>query len=102
MACYTRRQSGVTSVVTISTGGALGNQSSSSPVIGADGRLASFYPFATNLIAGDTNGSPDIFTYFRMALTCVLAQVVIFRHQAAVRRITELLLFDARGWGPLP
>lgn len=42
-----------------------GNERSGSPDISYDGRFVSFRSAATNLVAGDTNGSFDIFLYDR-------------------------------------
>lgn len=39
------------------------------PVISGDGRFVAFESFATNLVAGDTNGQADIFVYDRVAKT---------------------------------
>src|SRR5207244_3779910 len=45
--------------------GAQGNQESLFPSISADGRFVAFFSSATNLVAGDTNGSPDVFVHDR-------------------------------------
>ncbi len=42
-----------------------GNGSSIGPSISADGRFVAFGSAASNLVAGDTNGLPDIFVYDR-------------------------------------
>jgi len=42
-----------------------GNGNSYNPAISADGRYVTFYSNATNLVAGDINGRPDIFVYDR-------------------------------------
>ena len=54
------RQSGTTERVSLATGGAEGDSSYVSS-ISADGRFVAFSSLASNLIAGDTNGSTDIF-----------------------------------------
>lgn len=59
------RQTGQTSRVSISTGGALGNNHSYSPSISADGRCVAFESLAGNLVSGDTNGFQDIFVHDR-------------------------------------
>ena len=51
--------------VSVSSGGQQGNDTSSSPAISADGRYVAFASFASNLVAGDTNGVPDVFVYDR-------------------------------------
>ncbi len=50
-----------TTRVSVSNSGAQGNQLSGSPSINADGRYVAFSSFASNLVAGDTNGKFDIF-----------------------------------------
>jgi len=39
------------------------------PAISGDGRYVAFYSYASNLVAGDTNGSPDVFVYDRQTQT---------------------------------
>lgn len=59
------RQLGVTIVASVSTGGIPSNGSTGNtrpPAISADGRFVSFSSDATNLVSGDTNACPDIFT----------------------------------------
>ena len=50
------RQTGTTRRVSVSSGGAQGNDDSVSPAISADGRFVAFESDATNLVPGDTNG----------------------------------------------
>jgi len=52
---------GATTLVSVKSDGIQGNGNSSSPVISADGRFVAFQSFATNLVAGDTNGTADVF-----------------------------------------
>ena len=47
--------------VSVSTAGVEANGRSGAPSISADGRYVAFESLATNLVAGDTNGYPDIF-----------------------------------------
>ena len=54
---------GVTSRVSVDSGGLQGNAPSSSPSISADGRVIAFASDATNLVANDTNGATDVFTH---------------------------------------
>jgi Tol biopolymer transport system component len=63
------RQSGTTECASVATGGALGNGESNLPSLSADGRFAVFDSYATNLVAGDTNGMPDIFLRDRLSGT---------------------------------
>jgi hypothetical protein len=48
-----------------STAGAGGNSDSLAPSISGDGRYVAFYSYASDLVAGDTNGAADIFVYDR-------------------------------------
>jgi Tol biopolymer transport system component len=49
--------------VSLNSSGEEGNKSSESPSISAGGRFVAFRSSATNLVAGDTNGEPDIFVH---------------------------------------
>ena len=59
------RQEGETAIVSVAQGGGLANSNSSGPSISGEGRYVAFESSASNLIAGDTNGLPDIFVYDR-------------------------------------
>jgi Tol biopolymer transport system component len=63
------RQLGTTERVSVATGGAEGNGDSLVPSISADGRFVAFESQASNLVAGDTNGAPDIFVRDRQSGT---------------------------------
>lgn len=54
-----------TTRVSINATGVQGNLWSSEPSVSGDGALIGFYSFASNLVAGDTNDSSDIFVYRR-------------------------------------
>lgn len=61
------RLNGITERISVSTDGVLGNASSSSTTISADGRYIAFTSNADNLVAGDTNGYySDIFVHDRL------------------------------------
>jgi hypothetical protein len=60
------RTTGVTERVSVDSAGAEGNGSSSWASISADGRYVAFESLATNLVAGDTNGWPDVFVHDRV------------------------------------
>ncbi|MGE0798665.1 MAG: Ig-like domain-containing protein [Lautropia sp.] len=47
------------------------NLNSFDPSISADGRYVAFFSYASNLVAGDTNGQQDIFIYDRVLNTTV-------------------------------
>jgi Tol biopolymer transport system component len=59
------RQTGKTQRVSVSTAGAEANGASNGPAISADGRYIAFTSAASNLVAGDTNHSSDVFVYDR-------------------------------------
>jgi Tol biopolymer transport system component len=57
----------VTRRVSVGPGGQQANGSSRDPAISADGRFVAFRSFASNLVAGDTNGLDDVFVRDRTA-----------------------------------
>lgn len=59
------RQTGATSRVSLSSTGAQTNHHSRHPVVSADGRYVAFWSDASNLVAGDTNSSADVFLHDR-------------------------------------
>ena len=60
------RRTGQTTRVSVDSSGAQGNGNSGHPVsISADGRYVAFESDANNLVAGDTNGTSDIFVHDR-------------------------------------
>jgi hypothetical protein len=60
---FTVDDDGVGSIarVSVDSDGAQANNSSFNPSLSADGRYIAFYSNASNLVADDTNGTPDIF-----------------------------------------
>jgi hypothetical protein len=64
---------GTNILVSVSTNGGFGNGSSGSAVMTPDGRYVAFVSSATNLVAGDTNGLPDIFVRDLLLGTTTLA-----------------------------
>ena len=56
-------QTGQTTRVSVDSAGAQGNGESVHPSISADGRYVPFSSAAANLVAGDTNGSYDVFVH---------------------------------------
>ncbi len=54
-------QAGLTEIASIDSSGNQGNEASSHPAISSDGRYVAFSGTASNLVAGDTNGSGDVF-----------------------------------------
>jgi hypothetical protein len=63
------RQTATTSRVSLSSGGTQSNNRSLRPVLSVDGRYVAFYSLASNLVAGDTNGTHDVFVHDRQTGT---------------------------------
>jgi len=57
------RVSGVTTRVSVSSAGDQADGRSVKPTLSADGRFVAFTSEATNLVAGDGNGQPDVFVH---------------------------------------
>ncbi len=69
------RASWTTELVSVDSGGVLGNAHSSWPAISSDGRFVAFASHATNLVTGDTNGFEDTFVHDRLTGTTVRVSV---------------------------
>jgi Tol biopolymer transport system component len=54
-------QSPTTLRISVATGGVEGDADSNVPVFAANGRFVAFYSVASNLVAGDTNATTDVF-----------------------------------------
>ena len=76
------RLNNTTERVSVATGGAQANGTSLEPSTSADGRYVAFLSYATNLVPGDTNGSPDIFVRDRLAGTTERVNVTSSGSQA--------------------
>lgn len=61
--------SGVTTRVSVTSGGGEVNGHSSSPALSANGRHVAFQSQATNLVVGDGNGLTDVFVHDRFSVT---------------------------------
>jgi hypothetical protein len=59
------RETGQSSRVSVASNGAQANGESVVPALSADGRYVAFRSFASNLVAGDTNGALDVFVHDR-------------------------------------
>jgi LPXTG-site transpeptidase (sortase) family protein len=59
------RNTGTTTRVSVGAGGIQGDATSMDPSISSDGRYVAFLSYASNLVAGDTNGRGDIFVHDR-------------------------------------
>ncbi len=68
-------QSGITTLVSVDAGGAVGNGSSGFPSISADGRYVVFESTASNLVGGDANNASDIFLRDTLAGTTTLISI---------------------------
>lgn len=55
------RQTAQTTRISLDSAGTQANNHSDDPVISDDGRFVAFYSYASNLVAGDTNNSIDVF-----------------------------------------
>jgi Tol biopolymer transport system component len=61
--------SGATTRLSVTSDGTQGNADSQYPAMSQDGRYIAFYSDASNLVAGDTNGAPDVFVHDRQSGT---------------------------------
>jgi hypothetical protein len=69
------RGTGITTRISVATGGAQANGPSDSPSISRNGRLVVFTSHATNLVPADTNGASDIFVHDRVTGTTTRVSV---------------------------
>lgn len=90
------RQTRTTTGVSIALGNVPGNGDSSWPAISADGRLVAFHSVASNLVAGDTNGSADVFVRDMPAGVTARVSVGIGGGQAAGSSVAPSLSADGR------
>jgi len=70
------RQTQATERVSLSSAGAEGDDYSAAPSISADGRYVAFVSYASNLVAGDTNGFPDVFVRDRQSGTTSVISLI--------------------------
>ncbi len=87
---------GSISRVSVSTTGVQGNGDSYSACISADGRYVAFVSTSTNLVAGDTNGQPDIFVHDRSYGSTVLESVSSLRVASNGASFAPALSADGR------
>ena len=69
------RSTGATSRVSVAGDGSQANGASLDPAVNENGRYVVFSSVATNLVAGDTNGTSDVFVRDRMANTTLRLSV---------------------------
>jgi Tol biopolymer transport system component len=67
--------SGTTTRASVSSAGTEGNSDSRFAALSADGRYVAFSSYATNLVAGDSNGDEDVFVYDRVGGTTTRASL---------------------------
>jgi Tol biopolymer transport system component len=87
---------GETRRVSVASSGTQGNEYSRDPSISADGRYVSFSSFASNLVAGDTNATFDIFVHDRQTAQTVRASVSSAGDEANGGSPTASLSADGR------
>ncbi|UCD34500.1 MAG: PD40 domain-containing protein [Nitrospiraceae bacterium] len=100
---------GLTSRVSVATGGIQANGPSYSPSVSADGRSVAFESLAGNLTAGDTNGFSDIFIHDRTTGATVRASIGYTGNQAdnsctspAISPEGEQIVFQSSAGNLLP
>jgi len=69
------RRNGTTVRVSLASSGAEGDAGSYAPSVSADGRYVAFHSYASNLVAGDTNGVSDVFVRDRATGTTTRVSV---------------------------
>ncbi|MFS4459098.1 TolB family protein [Bdellovibrio sp. HCB2-146] len=69
------RGTGVTIRASVSSAGVEGNANSQEPQISGNGRYVVFMSYASNLVAGDTNGLSDVFVHDLQTSTTIRASV---------------------------
>jgi len=69
------RQTGTTELASVDSAGTHANGTSEFPALSADGRFVEFDSYASNLVAGDLNGTADVFVHDRQTGTTELISV---------------------------
>ncbi len=90
------RQSRTTTRVSVATGGAEGNGSSSAPALSADGRFVTFVSDATNLVTGDTNFARDVFLHDRQTGATTRISVSTTGDQGNIHSLSSAISDDGR------
>lgn len=90
------RQTGETTLVSLSSDGQLGNDSSFNASLSADGRYVAFSSRATNLVDDDTNEAEDIFLHDRQTHETVRVSINSRGQQADGRSFGSRLSTDGR------
>lgn len=96
------RQLGTTELVSLSTAGSLGSNLSAWGTATPDGRFVAYHSYATNLVAGDTNGVTDIFvrdrqlgTTERVSVSTAGAQALGGSQMARISADGSLVFFES-------
>src|SRR5918994_4626322 len=90
------RQSRATTRVSVATGGAEANGSSSASALSADGRFVTFVSDATNLVTGDTNAARDVFLHDRQSGTTTRISVSTAGDQGNIHSLSAAISDDGR------
>jgi hypothetical protein len=90
------RVTNATTRVTVATGGGQGNSDSYVTAISADARYVAFGSFASNMVAGDSNGSYDAFVRDRQTGTTERVSVDSAENQGNADSYVTAISADAR------
>ena len=90
------RQTGATTRISVAGDGSQANGWSDGPSISADGRYVAFSSLATNLVAGDTNGTGDGFVHDRLTGATIRVSVAHDGSQADAWCFVDCLSADGR------
>ena len=90
------RDTGKTERVSVSTVGDQGNDESALPSISADGGIIAFNSKATNLVADDVNGEPDVFVTENSLFKLAGDLSVSLRRTSGATQVGEYIHFRAR------
>jgi hypothetical protein len=90
------RNTGLTTLVSVSSSGQAGNSHSIYPRVSADGRIIVFGSEASNLVAADTNDAEDVFVHDRTTGRTVRVSVSPTGQQANANALTPRISSDGR------
>ena len=90
------RSSGITELVSVATGGGHGNGPSYWGSVSGDGRFVAFDSYASNLVAGDTNGKLDVFVRDLVNATTERVSIDSAEAQGSKDSFNGSLSFDGR------
>jgi Tol biopolymer transport system component len=95
--------------VSVSSSGTRAFSGSNESAINGDGRFVAFTSFASNLVAGDTNGTGDVFlrdrllgTTERVSVSSTGAEANIFCGDAAISSDGRFIAFDSQATNLVP